>query len=66
MAPGMDGLATYRRVIERQPGQKAIIASGFSETDRVTKALALGVGQYLKKPYTLTALGLAVKQELDT
>ncbi len=29
MDPGIDGLDTYRRVLEAHPGQKAIIASGF-------------------------------------
>jgi len=31
----MDGLDTYKKIIEFHPGQKAIIASGFSETGRV-------------------------------
>jgi len=35
MDPGMDGLDIYKRVLELHPKQKAIIASGFSETDRV-------------------------------
>jgi PAS domain S-box-containing protein len=65
MDPGIDGLDTYRRVIELRPGQKAIIASGYAETTRVMEALALGAGKYLKKPYSLTALGLAVKQVLE-
>ena len=64
MEPGMDGLETYRRVIERHPNQKAIIASGFSETDRVKEAQRLGAGKYVKKPYTLEKIGLAVKAEL--
>ena len=64
MEPGMDGLETYRQIIEIRPGQKAIIASGFSETDRVREAQRLGAGEYLKKPYTLENLGVAVKKEL--
>ena len=51
MDPGIDGLETYERIISFKPKQKAIIASGFSETDRVTKAQELGAGAYLKKPY---------------
>jgi two-component system, cell cycle sensor histidine kinase and response regulator CckA len=31
----------------------------------VTKAQALGAGAYVKKPYVLEKLGLAVKKELD-
>ena len=65
MDPGMDGLETYQRIRERHPGQKAIIASGYSETERVKAAQRIGAGQYLKKPYTLEKIGLAVKTELE-
>jgi signal transduction histidine kinase/ActR/RegA family two-component response regulator len=64
MEPGMDGLDTYRRIIEMYPGQKALIASGYTETDQVREAQQLGAGRYLKKPYTLKGLGLAVYLEL--
>jgi len=64
MDPGIDGLDTYKKIIEVHPRQKAIIASGFSETDRVKEAQRLGAGQYIKKPYTLEKIGLAVKEEL--
>jgi PAS domain S-box-containing protein len=65
MDPGMDGLDTYRKIIEIHPKQKAIIVSGFSETDRVKQAKALGAGAYVKKPYVLEKLGLAVRKELN-
>ena len=65
MDPGIDGLETYKRILELHPNQKAIIASGFSETDRVKEAQKLGVGAYIKKPYTLEKIGLAVKAELE-
>jgi CheY-like chemotaxis protein len=64
MNPGIDGLETYRRIIKDNPGQKAIIASGFSETERVQQAQDLGAGQYIRKPYTLEKIGLAVQKEL--
>ncbi|MCF8128683.1 MAG: PAS domain S-box protein [Deltaproteobacteria bacterium] len=64
MDPGMDGLDTFRKIVEIYPGQKAIIASGFSETNRVKEAQKIGAGQYLKKPYTLKKLGIAVREEL--
>ena len=64
MDPGMDGLETYRKIIEIHPGQKAIIASGFSETDRVKKVQSLGAGAYLRKPFLLEKIGIAVKEEL--
>ncbi len=65
MDPGMDGLETYRRILEIHPQQKAIIVSGFSESDRVHSAQALGAGAYVKKPYVIEKLGLAVRKELD-
>ena len=65
MEPGIDGLETFQRVLEISPKQKAILVSGFSETERVTKAQALGAGAYVRKPYVLEKLGLAVKEELD-
>ena len=65
MPPGMDGLETYERIISKHPGQRAVIASGFSETNRVKKAQSLGAGSYVKKPYTLEKIGLAVKAELN-
>jgi len=64
MAPGMDGLDTYRKILEMHPGQKAIIASGFSETDRVKEAQSLGAGVYVRKPYSLEKIGIAIKTEL--
>jgi CheY-like chemotaxis protein len=65
MPPGIDGLETYRRMIAQHPGQKAVIASGYSENERVTALQALGAGAYVRKPYTLEKIGLAVRRELD-
>jgi CheY-like chemotaxis protein len=65
MDPGMDGLDTYRRIIEIRPGQRAIIVSGFAETERVVQAQSLGAGAYVRKPYIKERLGLAVRNELD-
>jgi len=65
MEPGMDGLEAYQRILEINPTQKAIIVSGFSRTERVKKAQELGAGAYVRKPYILEDLGLAVRKELD-
>jgi PAS domain S-box-containing protein len=65
MDPGLDGLETYRRILEIRPGQKAVIVSGFSETERVRQAQALGAGAYVRKPYILENIGLAVRRELE-
>jgi PAS domain S-box-containing protein len=65
MPPGMDGLATYRQILSKAPNQKAVIASGYSKSNRVEEAQRLGAGGYVKKPFTLEAIGLAVRTELD-
>ncbi|MGD9383547.1 MAG: ATP-binding protein [Desulfobacterales bacterium] len=65
MEPGMDGLDTYKKILEINPYQKAIIASGYSETDRVREAQKLGATSYVKKPYLLETIGRVIKTELD-
>jgi signal transduction histidine kinase/CHASE2 domain-containing sensor protein/CheY-like chemotaxis protein len=65
MPLGMDGLETYRRVISMHPNQRAIIASGYSESERVKALQQLGAGAYIQKPYTLQKIGVAVRAELD-
>ena len=65
MDPGLDGCETYRRILARHPRQKAIIASGYAESEQVHEAQRLGAGPYIRKPYTLEKLALAVRGELD-
>ncbi len=64
MEPGINGRETYERILKINPKQKAIIASGFSETLDVKETRKLGAGGYLKKPYTLEKIGKAIRQEL--
>jgi CheY-like chemotaxis protein len=65
MEPGIDGLDTYKKILEIHPNQKAIIASGYSETDRVKEAQRLGATSYVRKPYLLDKIGKIVRNELD-
>lgn len=64
MDPGIDGLETYKRVLEINPKQKAVIVSGFSETEQVENALKLGAGCYIRKPYIMEKIGMAIRDEL--
>jgi PAS domain S-box-containing protein len=64
MDPGIDGLETYKQITAIHPGQKTIIASGYSESERVKAAQKMGAGPYIKKPYLLERLGRAIKAEL--
>lgn len=65
MGTGMDGLETYKRILEIHPDQKSLIVSGFAETERVTEAQRLGAGAYIRKPFMLESLGMAIRNELD-
>jgi two-component system cell cycle sensor histidine kinase/response regulator CckA len=65
MDPGMDGLETFKKIRHFLPGQQVVIASGFAETERVKIARKMGAGQYIKKPYTIEKIGLAVRRTLD-
>ena len=65
MPRGINGRKTYEEIIKIRPGQKAIIASGFAKTKEVDLAQESGAGKYIKKPYTLAKLGVAVKEELE-
>lgn len=64
MSPGMDGLDTYRKILEISPGQKAVIVSGYSENERVRDALELGIGAYLQKPYSMEQVSRVLRTEL--
>jgi len=64
MSPGEDGAETYRKILEIRPGQKAIIMSGYSRTDRAKYALELGAFCFLKKPLTLKSLSRSIRKAL--
>ena len=65
MPPGIDGTETYKRILEINPEQKAIIVSGYSESNRVLEAQKLGVGTFVRKPLTKHTIAKAVRQELN-
>lgn len=65
MEPGLNGRETYERILEIRPGQKVVIASGFSQDEEVRKAQALGAGAFIAKPYSLQEIGMAVQDVLE-
>lgn len=65
ISPGLTGLETYKQILKLYPGQKAIIASGFSASDDVKETLALGAGSLINKPYTKDQLARSVYLELQ-
>ncbi len=65
MRPGIDGLETYKKILQYHPEQKAVIASGYSESQQVKAAQNMGAGTYVRKPYSFEKIGLAVKSEMS-
>ena len=64
MDPGIDGLETYKRILRQHPQQRAVITSGYAETERVKEARRLGTCGYLKKPYTVNDMSVAIESVL--
>jgi two-component system, cell cycle sensor histidine kinase and response regulator CckA len=65
MPGGIDGLETYLEILQISPNQKAIITSGFSESEQVKEVLRIGAGGYVQKPFTMEQIGIAVRKELQ-
>lgn len=64
MEPGIDGITTYNSILTFRPNQLAIIASGYSENEKVRQVQESGVQVYVQKPYSLSKLGQALKKTL--
>ena len=65
MTHSISGLETYQKIKKINPGQKIIIASGYFESEDVLTAQNLGAESFVKKPYTLLDMGIAVTEELE-
>lgn len=64
LEPGMGGRETFEAILRRWPGQKAIIASGYAETEDIQHTLELGAREAVLKPYTLERIGRAIRDAL--
>ena len=65
MDPGINGCETYQQIIQHVPGMKAIITSGYSTMEEINQASALGITQFIKKPYSLQELAQALRLEIN-
>jgi len=64
MEPGINGYQTLQKIFQLYPDQKAIIASGFSESEDVKATLRIGATGFVTKPYSIEQLGQLVKNAL--
>jgi two-component system, cell cycle sensor histidine kinase and response regulator CckA len=65
MEEDFDGLETWKHILAFKPLQKAIIVSGYSETDRVKATLESGVKDFIRKPYTMEKIASVIRKVLD-
>ena len=63
LSSGLNGCETYEQLLLIDPKIKAIITSGQTMSRDIEKAKALGAGDFIKKPYSLQDLGLAIQKE---
>lgn len=54
--PGIDGLEALEQVKQRQPEVKSLVVTGYSSHQDAVRAVRLGVGEYLQKPFGLDSL----------
>ncbi len=65
MDPGINGCETYQQILQHKPGQKAIIASGYSNSTEIERARKLGITHFIKKPYSIHDLGQTLRLEIS-
>lgn len=63
MDPGINGLETYEQLKVIDPEIKAVFTSGYATEESLENARNIGVDGFVKKPYSLEKLGVAVKKE---
>jgi two-component system, cell cycle sensor histidine kinase and response regulator CckA len=63
--PGLEGLALIRSLREQDPGVRIVACSGMDHQEKRAELEALGVGEVLAKPYTLSELLRVVDHALN-
>ena len=53
---GMGGLETLGKLLEIDPGAKAVVSSGYSDEAALSNYRELGFRAFLKKPYNMDEL----------
>lgn len=63
--PRLNGGDLARALLEIRPTLPIILLTGYSTTMSFEKAKAIGIGELLFKPYTMQALGEAIRRALE-
>ena len=59
--PEMDGLTAFKHIVQAYPGTGCIIISAESNPATVSKAMSIGIQEYLVKPFLTEELETAIK-----
>jgi CheY-like chemotaxis protein len=62
--PGMDGLETLRRIKERRPDARVVMATAFASIELAVDAMKLGATDFIRKPMTPEILRNAISMAL--
>src|ERR1700719_3294002 len=62
--PGMDGLATFARLRERQVDAQVVLISGHGNIESAVRAIKLGAFDFVEKPLSLEKTVLVVRNAL--
>ncbi|TAL29635.1 MAG: PAS domain S-box protein [Spirochaetes bacterium] len=62
--PGMSGIEAYEKLREMNPGIRVLLTSGLMEEDSMKRARALGIREFLQKPYSAEDLSVKVAEVL--
>ncbi len=60
--PDMGGIEVLKVIMERWPGTKVLIVTGYSTVETAVEALRLGAFNHIEKPFTPDSLLAAVKE----
>ncbi len=60
---GIDGLTAIEQVKEHSPGIRSLVVSGYCDEADTLRALRLGVGDFLKKPFRIQDLLDSVRRQ---
>jgi len=59
--PEMDGLTAFQHIIKARPNTGCIIISAENNPETVSKAMSIGIHEYLVKPFLIEELETAIK-----
>ena len=60
--PGMDGIETLRRMLEKNPDLQVILLTGYGSVQKSVEAMKIGAVDFLEKPADIEALVARIKE----